>query len=278
MSVIYCLTSEVHKTMKHDNFFKLIIFILMISIFGCRSSEDLIYLKDVTQEEWMKGLSEAETEYLIKAGDILYVSIKSMNPEVNTLFNPEEGAQVGTSMAYQKFTTPQGAYLYGFEVDMNGNLNLPVLGSIAVKGHLQEEVEQIVQERADLYLKDATVKVKLLNYKVTVLGEVKVPGVYYNYNNDFTVLEALAMANGNTDYASIKRVMVMRPEAGGKRTYLLDLSSKDIFQSPAFYLHPNDYVFVEPDKNKNFQLNSSAISVVFSSLSMMVAVIGLIIK
>lgn len=264
--------------MKRHNLFALVVLLSMLFFGGCRSSKDLIYLKDVNQEEWMKGLPEAETEYLIKAGDILYVSIKSMNPEVNTLFNPEEGAMAGASMAYQKFTTPQGAYLYGFEVDMDGNLNLPVLGSIAVKGHLQEDVEKLVQERADLYLKDATVKVKLLNYKVTVLGEVRSPGVYYNYNNDFTVLEALAMANGNTDYASIKRVMVMRPEAGGKRTYLLDLSSKDIFQSPAFYLHPNDYVFVEPDKNKNFSLNSSAISVMFSSLSMMIAVIGLIIR
>lgn len=255
------------------------IFLIVIVLSGCRSSEELIYLKDVSQDEWTKGLPDTETEYLIKAGDILYVSVKSLNPEVNTLFNPEEGMQVGSgSLGYQKYTTPAGAYLYGYEVDPSGNLNLPVLGSIAVKGQLQEAVEKLVQERADLYLKDATVKVKLLNYKVTVLGEVKMPGVYYNYNNDFTVLEALAMANGNTDYGNITKVMVMRPEAGGKRTYLLDLSSKDIFKSPAFYLHPNDYVFVEPGKNKNFQMNSSAISVMFSSLSMMIAVIGLIIR
>ncbi|MGV8093758.1 MAG: polysaccharide biosynthesis/export family protein [Mangrovibacterium sp.] len=253
--------------------------ILFLLVYGCRSSEELIYLKDVSQEEWMKGLPEDQTAYVVKAGDILYVSIKSMNPEVNTLFNPEEGMQAQSgAYGYQKYTTPQGAYLYGFEVDPNGNLNLPVLGSIPVKGHLQEEIQKIVQERADLYLKDATVKVKLLNYKVTVLGEVRSPGVYYNYNNDFTVLEAIAMANGNTDYATIKRVMVMRPEGGGKRTYMLDLSSKEIFQSQAFYLHPNDYVFVEPDKHKNFQMNSQAISVFFSSLSMMLAVIGLIIR
>ncbi len=250
----------------------------LIALSGCRSSEELIYLKDVSQDEWTKGLPDTETEYLVKAGDILYVSVKSLNPEVNTLFNPEEGMQQSTGTGFQKYTTPAGAYLYGYEVDPNGNLNLPVLGSIAVKGHLQEAVEKLVQERADLYLKDATVKVKLLNYKVTVLGEVRSPGVYYNYNNDFTVLEALAMANGNTDYGNITKVMVMRPEAGGKRTYLLDLSSKEIFKSPAFYLHPNDYVFVEPGKNKNFQMNSSAISVMFSSFSMLLAVIGLIIR
>ena len=265
--------------MNHHNLFTLAVLFSILFLAGCRSSEELIYLKDVTQEEWMKGLPEDQTAYVIKEGDILYVSVKSMNPEVNMLFNPEEGSQTGSGYGgYQKYTTPQGAYLYGYEVDINGNLSLPVLGSIPVKGHLQEEIQQIVQERADLYLKDAKVKVKLLNYKVTVLGEVRRPGVYYNYNNDFTVLEAIAMANGNTDYASIKRVMVMRPESNGKRTYLLDLSSKEIFQSPAFHLHPNDYVFVEPDRYKNFQLNSQAISVFFSSLSMTLAVIGLIIR
>ena len=153
---------------------------------------------------------------------------------------------------------------------------MPILGSIPVAGHLQQDIEKLVQDRANQFLKDATVKVKLLNYLVTVLGEVKNPGVYYNYNNDFTVLQAIAMANGNTDYASIKRVMVIRPEKGGKRTYLIDMTSKDIFNSPAFYLHPNDYVFVEPDKYKTLSLNSQVISVTFSSLSMLLAVIGLL--
>jgi len=259
--------------------FELMIVILALSLSGCRSSQDLIYLNNAEQKELLKGLPDTVTEYVIKPGDILYVSIKSMNADVNALFNPEEGMQQSySSYSYQKYTTPQGAYLYGFEVDDEGNLNLPILGSIPVAGHLQRQIEQIVQERADQFLKDAAVKVKLLNYKVTVLGEVKSPGVYYNYNNDFTVLEAIAMANGNTDYASIKKVMVMRPEPGGKRTYLLDLSSKEIFRSEAFYLHPNDYVFIEPDQYKNFSLNSQAISVFFSSLSMLVAVIGLIVK
>ncbi len=255
-----------------------IFFLLFIIVFtGCRSSEELIYLQNAGQDELLKGLSQDQTEYLIKPGDILYVSIKSLNSDVNVLFNPEEGMQQSsTTMGYQKYTTPQGAYLYGFEVDEKGNLNLPILGKIAVAGNQQQDIEKLVQARADQFLKEATVKVKLLNYRVTVLGEVKSPGVYYNYNNDFTVLQAIAMANGNTDYARIKRVMVMRPEKGGKRTYILDMTDKNIFDSPAFYLHPNDYVFVEPDKYKSLSLNSQVISVSLSSLSILVAIIGVL--
>jgi polysaccharide export outer membrane protein len=102
--------------------------------------------------------------------------------------------------------------------------------------------------------------------------------VYYNYNNTFTVLEAMAMANGNTDFASIKNVMVVRPGVDGNTSYMLDLSSKNIYMNEAFYLHPNDYVFVQPDKHKNLQLNSQAYSLVLSSVSLMLAVLGFVLR
>ena len=82
------------------------------------------------------------------------------------------------------------------------------------------------------------------------MGEVRVPGQYYNYNNSITVLQAIALANGNTDYASIKNVMVVRSVDGINKTYMLDLSSKAIYESEAFFLQPNDYVFVQPINTK----------------------------
>lgn len=255
-----------------------IILLTLLSLFSCRSSQELIYMKDVTNNQTIKALADSITEYIIKPGDILYVSIKSMNAEINALFNPESSMEMQTTNSYQKFTTPQGAYLYGFEVNEQGKLALPVLGAIPVAGNVQSRIETIVQQWADKFLKDAVVKVKLLNYKVTVMGEVKSPGVYYNYNNNFTILEAIAMANGNTDYASINRVTVIRPQPDGKKAMVLDLSLKESWLSEGFYLHPNDYVLVEPDKQKNFQLNSTAYSMVISSISMLIAVLGFVLK
>ncbi|WP_423128330.1 polysaccharide biosynthesis/export family protein [Gaoshiqia sp. Z1-71] len=256
----------------------LILLVLTISLVSCRNSEELMYLKNASNRELVKALNDSAIEYIVKPGDILYVSIKSMNAEVNALFNPESNMEQQSYNSYQKYTSPQGAYLYGFEVNEKGMLTLPVLGDIPVTGRPQSQVELVVQERANQYLKEAIVRVKLLNYKVTVLGEVKSPGVYYNYNNNFTLFEALAMANGSTDYANIKRVMVVRPQAEGNQTTILDLSDKDVWMSKAFYLHPNDYIFVEPDKNKNFQLNSQAYSLFFSSLSVLLAVLGFVLK
>ena len=121
-------------------------------------------------------------------------------------------------------------------------------------------------------------KVKLLNFKVTVTGEVRNPGTYYNYNNSISVIEAIALASGNTDFASIKTVMVIRTLPGGNKSYILDLSSKKTYLSEAFYLQPNDYVIVRPDKYKNFQLNSQAYSLIFSSMSILLAVLGFVIN
>jgi polysaccharide export outer membrane protein len=181
-------------------------------------------------------------------------------------------------MGYQKYTTPSGAYLYGYEVDADGYIKLPNMGKIKVGGVSQSQLGAVVQKKVDEFLNDAIVNVKLLNYKITVIGEVRNPGVYYNYNNSITVLEALAMANGNTDFASIRNVVVVRPYPEGNKAFQLDLSSKDVYKSEAFYLQPNDYIMVRPDKYKNFQLNSQAYSLFFSSLSMLLAVLGFVLK
>lgn len=258
---------------------KLFIFsflIILLTLFSCKSSKDLIYLKDASNNEFIKGLP---VEYTLKPGDILYVSIKTSNPEVNAIYNPESGME-GSSQyggyGYQKYSSPSGAYLYGFEIADDGTINLPMLGKIKVSAVTLEQVEAVVQKKADEYLKDAIVKVKILNFKVTVTGEVRNPGVYYNYDNSMTVIEAIAMANGNTDFAALGQVMVVRPLAGGDKTYMIDLSTKKAYLSEAFYLQPNDYVIVRPDKHKNLQLNSQAYSLVLSSLSVLIAVLGFV--
>ena len=257
------------------NISTLFLILFIMTIFSCRSSKDLIFLKDVANNEINRGLP---AEYILKTGDILYVSIKSMNPEVNLLYNPESNMENTTGQGYQKYTTPSGAYLYGFEIDSEENIKLPMLGKINVSGIPLSQIESVVQKKADEFLKDAIVKVKLLNFKITVSGEVRNPGDYYNYNNSITVLEALALANGNTDYATIKKVMIMRPTPEGRKTFMLDLSTKSVYLSDAFYLQPNDFVIVQPDKYKNFQLNSQAYSLVLSSLSVLIAVLGFALK
>ena len=261
-----------------QDYFKLTVLLFLFLVAGCRSSKELIYLNDVVPNSVINGPSNLAAGPVLKPGDILYVSIKSTSSEVNLLYNPESTMEVSAYNSYQKFTTPSGAYLYGFEIDKEMNLNLPMFGKVKAAGYSQSEVESIIQKKADESIKDAIVKVKLLNFKFSVIGEVRNPGVYYNYNNAINLIEALAMANGNTDYATIREVMVVRPSPEGNKTYMLDMTSKTIYLSEAFFLQPNDYIIVRPDKHKNIQLNSQAYSLLLSSLPVLIAVLGFVLR
>lgn len=255
--------------------------ILFILVFiSCRSSKDIMLLKNVTSGENINELNDTLKQYYVKPGDILYISIKSINPDINALFNPEMymESQSGNSSytAIQRYSTPQGAYLYGYEINEDGEINLPIMGYIDVEGKNQEQLQHLIQEKASFYLKDVVVKVKLLSFKVTVLGELRNPGIYYNYSNNFTILDAIAMANGHNDFANIKNVLVVRKDNNTNKTYRLNLQNGEAWKSEVFYLHPNDYIVVEPLKNKNIALNTQGFSMIISSLSMMLAIMGFI--
>lgn len=242
---------------------------------SCRTNKDLVYLNNTQNQELLEGLPTKVSEYTIKVNDNLYVDIQSMSPEVNAMFNPSKGSgmQSGTQQNYGQLS---GQYLNGFQVDLSGNVSLPIIGKVALAGQSLKQARESIQLKANEYIKDATVKVKLLSFKVTVLGEVKNPGVYYNYNNQMTVLDGISMASGVTDYGRIQKVLVLRPIEKGSKTYRLDLSNKKFLGSEAFFLQPNDVVYVEPDKYKNVKLNSPIFSLFLSTISTLILALNVL--
>lgn len=255
----------------------LLILIVFAGLFlsSCRTNKDLVYLNNTKDQEMLEGLPGTVSEYIIKTNDNLYVDIQSMSPEVNALFNPSKGTgmQSGTQQNYGQLS---GQYLNGFQVSLSGEVNLPIIGKVAVSGQSLKQAREIIQAKADEYIKDATVKVKLLSFKVTVLGEVKNPGVYYNYNSNLTVLDGISMASGVTDYGRIQKVLVLRPTDSGSKTFRIDLSNKKFLASEAFFLQPNDVVYVEPDKYKNVKLNSPIFSLFLSTISTLILALNVL--
>ncbi|MGZ2371899.1 polysaccharide biosynthesis/export family protein [Ancylomarina sp. YFZ004] len=237
---------------------------------SCRTNKDLVYLNNTKDQEVLEGIPGTVSEYIIKTNDNLYVDIQSMSPEVNALFNP---AQTGGMQNYEGVS---GQYLSGFQVDLSGDISLPIIGKVALAGKSLKQAREMIQTKADEYLKEATVKVKLLSFKITVLGEVKAPGVYYNYNNQMTVLDGISMASGVTDYGRIQKVLVLRPTDSGSKTFRLDLTNKKFLASEAFFLQPNDVVYVEPDKYKSVKINSPVYSMFLSTLSMLILVLNIL--
>ena len=235
--------------------------ILVVLLAGsCTTQKELMYLSNLDTAAVQQFFPMERPSYRIQYQDILYINISTMNKEMNEVMNP--GAQRLSSTTYQ---FESNIYVFGYTVNDSGYISLPVLGEIYVYGHTIDEITQSIYEKARPILKDATVNVKLLSFKFTVIGEVIRPGTYTNYNNQLTVLEAIGQAGDITDYGNRKRVLVVRPTKEGTHTYRINLQDKNLLQSEGYFLLPNDIVIVEPIKSKPFRLNIPTISLLAST-------------
>jgi polysaccharide export outer membrane protein len=179
---------------------------------------------------------------------------------------------MGGSGTAGNYGTPVSQYLNGYMVDSGGFVELPILGKIHIDGLTIPEAEEKIRIRAIEFLKEPAVKVKLLSFKVTVLGEVKIPGIYYNYNVSFTLLDAISMANGNTDFSNIEKVRVLRQTQAGLVAHRIDLQNYEFLSSEAFYMQPDDVIYVEPAKYKNVALKQPVVSLILTTLSTLILV------
>lgn len=262
-------------------FLKLMIIVGLVSFTSCKSYKDLVILDDLQDEQsFLTDQPPYTPDYIVKKGDNLYVSILSMNTEMNQLYNPavaqSSGQETGTQIMYGSLASQ---FINGYLVDKGGNISLPIIGKIHVEGVSIPIVESQVKVKALEYLKDPTVKVKLLNYKVTVLGEVNTPGTYYNYDKSMSILDALSMAKGITDFAQTDKVLVLRHTDKGTKTYRLNLqSSSSLLNSEAYFLQPDDIVYIEPGKNKNTKLRAPSAVLIFSGITTLALVISVILQ
>ena len=241
-----------------------ILFTFILLLVSCTSQKKLAYLGNLPKTGDNENFIMSVPDYRIQPRDILYITVKAMTPEgvIADLLAGGRGSIGGTTTQYES-----GQYLYGFDVNPNGFLTIPVVGQIKVSGLTLEETKKVLQESVDKVFKSATVECKLLSFKFTVIGEVKIPGTYINYNNYLTVLEAIGRAGGISDYGNRDRILVVRPIAGGTRTFRLNLRDKKILSSEAYFLLPNDVIIIEPEAKKIFNLNLPTFSFILTSIT-----------
>jgi polysaccharide export outer membrane protein len=257
--------------MKNVHGFSLLTFacILLIHFTSCTSAKKLTIMRDLSANQTVPG-PKPPPIYHIRPKDNLYVAIATTDQDLSRTTDPTASG-VTNAMAFEGIA---GKAVFGYLVDLDGNISLPMLGKVSVSGLTVTEAEDSIRSVTRQYLKDATVKVRLLSYKVTVLGEVKMPGIYFNYNSYITVLDAISLAQGTTDFAKLKNVLVLRPTTGGTRTFSLDLNSKSAIQSPAWYLQPDDVVVLQPGKNKGLAQKLPVIGIAVGSLSALLLVLN----
>jgi polysaccharide export outer membrane protein len=184
-----------------------------------------------------------------------------MDESINNVFNKSSSSSnMGSSNL-------GGFYVIGYTVDYDGTITLPVLGKIIVSGLTVSEALAAIQKQADKYIANAQIEVKLVSFKISVIGEVRKPGQFEIYNDKANIFEAIANAGDLTYYANRKNILILRSEPEGTRTYRINLTDKDILASPLYYVQPNDVIYVEPMKSTGLRLSAADYSVLISTIS-----------
>jgi polysaccharide export outer membrane protein len=191
--------------------------------------------------------------YKLQSADILNVKILSIDENITKMFNQET---IGTT-ANIAGGAMGAMYLSGYSIDREGYITLPILGRIQVIGLTVDESKQKIQKVAEAFVTDARVDIKLVSFKISMIGEVRSPGQITIFNDKANIFEAVALAGDITYNGNRRKVTIIRNYGNTSTTIKLDLTQRDILSSQQYYLQPNDIIYVEPLKSTAFRLRVS---------------------
>lgn len=242
---------------------------LLPLFFSCVPSKDLVYLQGEPQSfEEIQRLNKIP--YKLQVDDMLFIDIKSTNPDLVSVFKKVESAGGNAQ------NSNQGAgYFTDYSVDSDGNIRFPTLGKINVLGYTTEEVRKKIEHKLKNFIKkgeDLFVTVKLSGIRFTVIGEVLDPGIKIVFQNRVSVIEAIANSGDITNEGNRTNVEIIRSTGFGVKKFTIDLTKIDVLNSEVFYIQPNDYINVIPLKQKAWGTGTTGLQ----SLSTFVSIFTLI--
>jgi len=239
------------------------LFTLILLLAGCSTQQELSYLNNLPETGGENYFAMEVPDYNVQPRDILYVSVKAQTPDGALTEMLSDGASANVSY----ITSEGGAYMMGYSIDPEGNVTIPLVGDVKVAGMTIYKIRDLFQQKVDSLFRHAYVEVRLMSFKYTVLGEVRSPGSFVNYNDQLTVLEAIGRAGGIAETGTKEKVLVIRPTGDQTVTYHIDLQDKSLLSSPAYFLTPNDVVIVQPNPRKVFNVNLPTISFIISTVT-----------
>ena len=239
---------------KHTNL--LLFTSLLLMLMGCKSQERYLYVEDAPHNTPIPITNNYDAS--IYTNDLLYIYVSSQTPESVIPFNEETNRLSGTRTSERTSKRKVSGFsqgntqIKGYLVSQSGYIIFPILGRIEAAGksraELGHEIETMLIDGG--YVNDPVVTVDLLNFHVTVIGEVKTPRLIHATGSRLTIFEALAQAGDVTINGMRTNVVVVRSGKDYQIVDTLDLTRKEIFNSPYYYLQQNDIVFVEPTEKR----------------------------
>lgn len=250
-------------------------FIMVVSmVTSCVPQKKILYLQSeqMSNDSVMVSdeyLNKRHFDYKVQPGDNLQIRIASLDTKSAAFFNNMNS--ISSASASSQFSSGNPAiYLSGYIVNENGFIDVPIVGELQVKNLTIEEIQGIIQEVVDEYLNETIVYVKLGLFNLTILGEVHKPGLYQVYQSDINIFQAIALAGNATDYANKSNVKIVHQTPNGSKVTKVNLNDADILSSPEYYLKPNDIIYIEPLKMKQYGFTSIPYGTIISAISLLV--------
>lgn len=224
--------------------FIVLVFFSAIIFSSCKSAKEVLYVQDIENNS-SDNLNFFEPK--IQPGDLLSITVNAQNNELAAPFN----LHIVSSMGENRKSVG-GYYLQGYLVSTKGTINFPILGELSVIDLTTYQLSQKIKNEImrGNYIKDPVVVTTFQNFKISVLGEVNRPGSFSVPNERITLFDALGLAGDMTIYGRRDNVIVIREHNGERQVFVQDLRSKEIFNSPCYYLAQNDVVIVNPNRTK----------------------------
>ena len=227
-------------------------------LYSCSSTKavDNQYLYFSSGLDSIRG-TEKMKERIIRTNDVLNIQIysKSLNQDQASMFNipaTASGASTGGSSSGSAGVTS------GYLVNTDGDVEIAIIGKVHAAGLTREQLEASLVSQLVNYIKDPSVVIRLPAVKVNVLGEVKDPGVHEFANDGVTIMDAIGAAHDLTDAGKRHDITVIRDDGKIRKIYKVDITSGSLFQSPAYYMQPNDIVYVGANDKKLHEINRKA--------------------
>ena len=244
-----------------NRFFFIVANILVLLLSSCNVKKKITYYQNIDQSNILQKETTFETK--IQPDDLLSIFVSSVDMEAAGSFNletvviPSPNGQSALAQRQQQF------YL----VDNEGNINFPILGTLKIGGLTKAQMLDLIISKLKKYLKDPVVNIRIVNFKVSVQGEVLRPGVITSSSERLTLPEALSLAGDLTIYGRRDNVLIVRELNGKKEYQRVDLTKSDFINSPYYYLSQNDLIYIEPNTAKSNSSTFNQNTAVWISLS-----------
>jgi polysaccharide export outer membrane protein len=250
------------------NFF--FVFITFFIFSKCASRKEFVYFQDNKD-------TKIDTEYTLKLkeGDILNIKVFGCDEESIKIFNIPTTNNQNPNRNYFS----GGATSNGYLINNIGQIDFPLIGQIKLSGLSIEYATELLKTKLSKYIKDPKISVQLQNFKITILGDVRNPGTIEVPNEKITLIEAIGIAGDMNLTAVRNNILILRDENGVKKQYRIDFTNKDFINSPVYFLHQNDVIYIEANKQK---INSSKVtgtsSIIVAIASLVITTVNILLK